>query len=642
MKTNKRIILRLMLALVALFMGTKAMALEAYAVLSDNDKTLTFYYDNNKASYGSKAYALNTGENKPGWYKDFSNYDENPNCVEKVVFTNDFRNARPTSTWYWFCDQEKLTSIKGLGNMNTSDVTTMYAMFYACMSLKDLDLSSFDTRKVTNMAWMFSCCVDLESLDVSSFDTSNVTNMKSMFDCCYVLPSLDVSGFDTSNVTDMSWMFNGCEVLTSLDVSGFNTSAVTNMSGMFCGCQVLESLDVSGFDTSKVTNIGWMFNMCTNLKSIDVSGFNTSAVKYMDRMFASCYYLTSLDLSCFNTASVIAMSNMFTNCDQLTTIYVGSGFVTEQVEESVDMFDGCAALKGEQGTTINTSYLDKTYAHIDGGSSNPGYFSLRKYDLKVCGVQVTGMNKNDILGDGTVSFDPAKNTLMLHNASFSIDAPSGFGVYNQIPDLEVFVGGDNTIESKQWTAFSAIQNTHFKGRGTLRLKGYSWGLSCGSSATKISVSNGIHLICQGGENATAESPGIGGGFSGTYSGRRPPYTYNNTLEVSGEGTVLEVKGAGYASSLYDLADLVLGSGLAITAPAGASFNVSKHAICYADGNIIKGDWVIIDGQTGITTNISEPVTQPTADQPMYNLSGQRVGKDYKGIVIHNGTKVVIK
>ncbi len=45
---------------------------------------------------------------------------------------------------------------------------------------------------------------------------------------------------------------------------------------------------------------------------------------------------------------------------------------------------------------------------------------------------------------------------------------------------------------------------------------------------------------------------------------------------------------------------------------------------------------------GITTDISEADTQSTTDQPMYNLSGQKVGKDYKGIVIQNGKKVVIK
>lgn len=42
----------------------------------------------------------------------------------------------------------------------------------------------------------------------------------------------------------------------------------------------------------------------------------------------------------------------------------------------------------------------------------------------------------------------------------------------------------------------------------------------------------------------------------------------------------------------------------------------------------------------ITTSINSVDSIHATDQPMYNLSGQRVGKDYKGIVIHNGKKVV--
>ena len=32
-------------------------------------------------------------------------------------------------------------------------------------------------------------------------------------------------------------------------------------------------------------------------------------------------------------------------------------------------------LVGGLGTTYNSSYVDKTYARIDGGRSNPGYFT---------------------------------------------------------------------------------------------------------------------------------------------------------------------------------------------------------------------------------------------------------------------------
>jgi len=42
------------------------------------------------------------------------------------------------------------------------------------------------------------------------------------------------------------------------------------------------------------------------------------------------------------------------------------------------------------------------------------------------------------------------------------------------------------------------------------------------------------------------------------------------------------------------------------------------------------------------TNISNIKADTNADSPLYNLAGQRVSKNYKGVVIKNGKKVVVK
>ena len=56
-----------------------------------------------------------------------------------------------------FANLTKVESID-LTNFNTSNVTTMYAMFNGCRSLISLNLSSFNTSKVTSMYRMFSNC----------------------------------------------------------------------------------------------------------------------------------------------------------------------------------------------------------------------------------------------------------------------------------------------------------------------------------------------------------------------------------------------------------------------------------------------------------------------------------------------------
>ncbi len=71
------------------------------------------------------------------------------------------------------------------------------------------------------------------------------------------------------------------------------------------------------------------------------------------------------------------MNSMFRNCTSLVTIYAGSGFTTDTVTSSTTMFYGCTNIKGSANTGYNKDITDKTYAHIDGGTSNPGYFTAK-------------------------------------------------------------------------------------------------------------------------------------------------------------------------------------------------------------------------------------------------------------------------
>ncbi|ORN10650.1 hypothetical protein FAM21838_01353 [Lentilactobacillus parabuchneri] len=123
-----------------------------------------------------------------------------------------------------FYGMSALTTIEGLDNLNTSQVTSMANMFYNDSSLVSLDLSSLDTSQVTNMGAMFLGDSSLTHLDVSNFNTSNVTNMIYMFRDDQSLTDLDLSSFDTSKVTSMHEMFVADVSLKSINVSSFNTS----------------------------------------------------------------------------------------------------------------------------------------------------------------------------------------------------------------------------------------------------------------------------------------------------------------------------------------------------------------------------------------------------------------------------------
>ena len=93
-------------------------------------------------------------------------------------------------------------------------------------------------------------------------------------------------------------------------------------------------------------------------------------------MFKGCSNLTTLDLSNFNTLNVTNMREMFYNCSSLKTIYVSNNFVTYRVTigDSNNMFSGCSALEGGNGTKYNENHTNGYYARID-TKEYPAYFT---------------------------------------------------------------------------------------------------------------------------------------------------------------------------------------------------------------------------------------------------------------------------
>ena len=388
--------------------GSHAFAQEAesYAVFDEATNTLTFKRDTNKPD---GAFALNEGENLPGWYK--ANDDgSNANIIKKVVFDASFANARPTSCYEWFFGCTELTTIEGIEYLNTENVTDMSGMFYGCSALTTLDVSNFDTKNVTNMSNMFHWCLALTTLDVSNFDTKNVTNMRGMFYNCHALTTLNVSNFDTQNVTNMSNMFSVCFALTTLDVSNFDTQNVTNMSWMFSYDTALTTIYASDkFVTTTCKEDRNMFTSCDNLVGAvtynenkvgkEMANYTTGYFTDIASKVAESYavfdeatntltfkhdtkkpygafalnevenapgwYKPNDDGSNANIIKKVVFDASFANarptsccewfngCTDLTTIEGVEYLNTENVTDMSGMFWGCAAL-----TTLDVSHFD--------------------------------------------------------------------------------------------------------------------------------------------------------------------------------------------------------------------------------------------------------------------------------------------
>ena len=397
---------------------------EIYAALSGS--TMTIYYDDQKASRHGVLTAWTTEDgmrNVP---------DATRETITKAVINSSMVDALPTSTNSWFRSLSNLTTIDGLANLNTSEVTNMEAMFAYCSSLTSLDVSHFKTANVTNMASMFYECKSLHSLDLSSFNTAKVTSMSAMFFSCIGLTSLDVSGFTISSNTSTSYMFSTCRSLKTIYCDNEWNPRTSN--DMFKDCTSLVGWKGTKYDAGKTDKtyarpdmhgpgyftpitpfistyvefkdgvltyyyddqilsrtgvVAEYYRECYDGSLWSVLGSITKAVispsmadapltsmrhlfnpqKYNSSETGSFYKMTAIEgLENLNTSIVRDMAYMFSTCPSLTELDL-SHFNTANVTNMSYMFWGCSSLTSLDVSKFNTANVANMGYMFQGCSS---------------------------------------------------------------------------------------------------------------------------------------------------------------------------------------------------------------------------------------------------------------------------------
>lgn len=153
---------------------------EAYAA-KDNG-TLTFYYDQQRASRGEETYDMEKVQTttviyvnpRPNWNDSYEEVTD----ITKVKFDKSFAAWHPTSTYYWFYWFTKLNSIEGMENLNADHVKEQAYMFGNCENLKDIKLPA--GLKLIGSS-MFTNCKSLKSVVIPS-SVSSIDNY-AFYDC---------------------------------------------------------------------------------------------------------------------------------------------------------------------------------------------------------------------------------------------------------------------------------------------------------------------------------------------------------------------------------------------------------------------------------------------------------------------------
>ena len=141
-----------------------------------------------------------------------------------------------------FTNCASLTNLD-LTSFNTSNGKNMSFMFYGCTYLTTLKLTSFDVKKVTTMAYMFAGCSFLSDLQFwQNTTTENLTDIQSIFFGCMSLVKIDLSSFITTKVTNMDSAFYYCTRLLSLNLNNFDSTSLISANNMFAECWSLKEI----------------------------------------------------------------------------------------------------------------------------------------------------------------------------------------------------------------------------------------------------------------------------------------------------------------------------------------------------------------------------------------------------------------
>ena len=127
-------------------------------------------------------------------------------------------------------------------------------------------------------------------------------------------------------------------------------------------------------------NIEWSWEVVKKVQFDNgyTSNVHPTSCAYWFKDFTS---LKTIDLSSIDMSNVTNMTEMFSGCNNLSTILVSHEWKPNPTILGDNMFDGCTEIIGDKGTTYNSSKTDITYAYIDGGTEQPGYFTTGEYKL---------------------------------------------------------------------------------------------------------------------------------------------------------------------------------------------------------------------------------------------------------------------
>lgn len=390
-----------------------------YAVFTASDGSLNFYKRTSMPESGSGIEVYPVDEEDCDYTDGAAPWNAHTREIKSITVVDD--GISPTSMGEWFAGCENCLTID-VTKLNVERVRTFWATFAACASVETLDLSTWNVpADVETTNFTFHEMRDVatiyanDSWEAIADDTSRPNN--TTFTSCPKLtggqgttflshlplynsyqyaridgssgkpgyftektpfelgdPDPDGTAFAVYYSTTKSLRFykrdqvpasTQTEIVYPIDEENcaYGNGAPWGNNSIVAVTVVDEGVQPTSLD-------GWFMFPAT---SFDVAKLDVHKVTSANVAFAGSN-ASVLDLSTWNVASLAEADQMFAGMYNLTTIYANDSW--NGVTGSMTFFEN-PLLVGGQGSKWSWNACSGTYARIDGGADNPGYFSVK-------------------------------------------------------------------------------------------------------------------------------------------------------------------------------------------------------------------------------------------------------------------------
>ncbi len=554
-----------------------------------------------------------------------------------------FSNIAATSLDLSTFDTRNVTGMDGMfanfrgtsldvSNFNTSKVVKMNSMFSSCHNITTLDVSNFDTGNVTNMDYMFYYSDKLTTIYCD--DSWTTSSSEGMFEDCDKLKgaiSYDASKIDVTYANPTTGYFTSKTfpiTINSKRIPRDSASNLTVMSGLTVKnggyakyddatktlslknvtiegwapliCDVSDlTINIEGNNyirttseesgdailisgTTTITGGGYLYaggggngagikaDASLTIENAAVEVYGQSGIKGVRLVSASTGRVLGSSLTIKGSRTrLIANSNNHWNdagpcVGPFRSIILGDGVKIRQPQDA-DILNG--AVVDASGNRIVAKEVE---------ISTP----YNKYFIKICGVDVTEWNCDDLTSIdgvelkqpyGCAKYDPDTHHLILNNVN--INSGENFGILNSAYNLTVTIKNVVNISSKNASAFYSLSSLKITGGGYLMLNS--------DYPTGATVYLGDELTL---DHVYVTMSGAKNGLSGTIyinsDGIKIP---NGSLKMQNYALLGAI---GSEGSIVGLTGMTLLDGIIIKDPSGAEWNSSNLNVCQ-NGEVCK-------------------------------------------------------